>query len=254
MALQTVETKGRKGAVIITLIVVVLIAAGVMYYIQMNNNKNGYDSQKISSSFTGLEDQDKQFAATKVLHLQPASDVEEHYVVLRPLEQHSAETQEATKQTTENGQLKAVETYALAKNDDAGETQYNASFFVYRLEGEVTAQSTAEIIKSQLDAVRSQAKMANQNVSVTVSEAQKITDITLRTTTETTVRLASAKFEQTIRGESGNQKKLAYVVAAAKFGNQLLVVSATFADENEFAAAREDVQRMADQITLQFSE
>ncbi|HEX6462304.1 MAG TPA: hypothetical protein VFZ58_03450 [Candidatus Saccharimonadales bacterium] len=258
-ASQTPEAKGRKGAVIITLIVVALAAAGIFWYMQANNSSQDttHNTKQLAENLKGIDAQDKHYANTKTIHLQPSSEVEAHYEVLRPLEQVKAGNSQA--EQPNGSTLTAKEAYALGKNGDDGKTQYNASFFTYELSGDIASKSTDQIIKSQLDAAIAQAKQTQQANSgtVTVGQPEKSGDILFKTDKDETVQLASSKFEQTITMTSGDtttQKKLVSLVAAAKFGNQLLFVNATFAREADFAKVAKHLQEMANQITLQLSE
>ena len=256
LATQTPEARGRKGAVIITLIIVALIAAGIFWYMQSNNGieDNSYNTERLSENLKGIDEQDRQYANIKSIQLQPSSDVEKQYQVLRPLEQVKVDSS----QNQSNGStLTAQQAYALGKNGDDSKTQYNASFFTYELAGDIANKSTDQIVKSQLDAAIAQAKQKQQptNGVVSVGEPEKSTEITIKTDKDETIKLSSSKFEQTLTTNNGTttQKKLLSLVAAAKFGNQLLFINATFANENDFASAAEKLKAMADLIKLQLS-
>jgi len=256
--LQTSETKGRKGAVVITLIIIVLVAAGVFWYMQSQNDGNSNEGSsvntgKLSENLKGIDAQDKQYKNITKLELLPSNDAAEKYQVLRPLENVAANSQ--NEQSATSGALTALQAYALGKNGTDGKTQYNASFFTYKLAGEIASKSTDQIVKTQLDSAMQQAKQNPQatNATVEVGQAQKNNNVSFKTDKGETVKLASSKFEQTFsNGQS--QKKLLSVVAAAKFGDQLLFVNATFADDSQFANAPSLLQEMAGLITLKLSE
>ncbi len=259
LATKTPEAKGRKGAVIITLIIVALLAAGIFWYMQTNNTPpdNGPNTEKLTENLKGIDEQDKQYANIKTIHLQPSNDVEKQYQVLRPLEQVSSAA--TGSEQSNDGTLTAKEAYAIGKNNGDGKARYNASFFTYQLAGSIAEKSTDQIVKDQLDKAIAGAKQSQQpaNGTVTVGEPEKSTEITLKTDSDQTVKLSSSKFEQTItttNSGSITEKKLVVLVAAAKFGNQMLFVTATFADEDDFAKAAEYVQEMADLVALQLSE
>ncbi len=261
----------KKSLLITSVSVVILLAAAIVAYLLFFNKQaaapggiSDIDTDAITANLQSLKEQDAELKSIKTVNLAPKAETGDYDVTGEGVTTFTEEQQQANKYTLENGALLPLEDYKLSKQAATTDApDYNAAFFVYKVEGAASEDSTDKLIKAQLDArITAAAEKYKQQFSagkVSTSQATQVSDLSLDTTDGKKIKLAANQFEISVEDTNVTTAekepgKASFIVGGAKIGSHVVIVAFANQAQSQFGKEKQNFTDIARYVQLRFEQ